>query len=327
MQIIKVKFMRSLFRLLTGFAWRGAVPKNVLVQTRSIRLGDATRRVRIYTPRGSGPFPVIAYFHGGGFVIGSIETYDAMCRDLCVSSDAIVVAVDYRLAPEHPFPQAALDCYAALEWIVKNAGSFGGMGKQVIVAGDSAGGNLATVSALQARTKLPGAIKGQILLYPVTDHYDPPTESYNENARGHRLTRSQMIWFWDLYLRRSAWLSDGQTRHELATPLTVEDLSGLPPALVITAEKDPLRDEGIAYARRMAEQGVLVQHRLYRDAEHGFIGLAGPTAQHREAMTEITTWLDQLVRRRLDTPVITEPVRRVVEEPSRARSKERELAM
>jgi acetyl esterase len=295
---LKVAALRNGLKAVTVLRWLGKTAKHIAVRKVSVeRLNGDQIPLRIYQPPGDGPFPVILYFHGGGWVIGDLPTYDPMCRDLCDRSDCIVVAVDYRRAPEAPFPAAPEDCLTALSWLVEHIELYGGIRDAIVVAGDSAGGNLAAVTALQARDKFLGLIKGQLLIYPVTDHYHPGTESYTENAKGPVLSRALMTWFWDTYLHGSTALADGQTRHPLATPLVADNLTDLPPALVITAERDPLRDEGRAYAERLQEQGCAVQNSLYLGATHGFVGLQGPQRNHRAAMDEMSEWLQAIFAR------------------------------
>src|SRR5262245_13361078 len=208
--------------------------------------------VRFYTPSGTGPFPILVFFHGGGWVIGNRETHDATCRALTNAAGCIVASVDYRLAPEHKFPAAVEDSYAATRWIADHATSIGADPTRIAVGGDSAGGNLAATVSLAARERGGPPLVFQLLVYPVTDHaYDTP--SYKDNADGYFLTRDAMVWFWNHYLDREA---DG--RNPLASPLRARDLQNLPQAFVMTAEYDPLRDEGEAYAKRLREAGVPV---------------------------------------------------------------------
>ncbi len=208
---------------------------------------------RLYRPATPGPHPVVAYFHGGGWVFGSFVSDDAMCRDLCVRSDAVIVSVDYRHAPEHEFPAAVEDGFAAVQWLAVNAESIGGLPGQLAVAGWSAGGNVAAVAAQTARDAGGPELTGQLLLTPVTDS-DFTRPSYLDNAEGCVLTRSLMEWFMRHYADPAEY-----TNPRLA-PLRAADLSGLPPALVVTCEFDPLRDEGNAYAEALAAAGVDVRH-------------------------------------------------------------------
>jgi acetyl esterase len=225
--------------------------------------------VRQYTPEtdGGGPYPVLVYLHGGGWVIGSVDTHDATCRAFADAADCVVVSVDYRRAPEHPFPAPLEDCYAALEWVVSHAGVLDADPDRVAIAGDSAGGNLAAAVAQLARDRDGPALVHQLLIYPVTDHaFD--TESYAENAEGYVLTRDGMQWGWDRYLDRPV---DGANPY--ASPLRAHDLGDLPSATVVTAGFDPLRDEGVAYADRLAAAGVDVAHRHYEGMIHGFASM------------------------------------------------------
>jgi len=208
---------------------------------------------RLYRPGTEGPHPVVVYYHGGGWVLGHASSDDPFCRYLCVNSNAIIVSVNYRHAPEAKFPAAVDDAYAALNWIADNAESLGGQVDQLAVAGWSAGGNLATVMCQMAQSQGGPTIRGQLLVTPVTDA-DFSRDSYSDNAEGYVLTSSLMEWFWDHYC-------DASERNDpRASPLRAESLEGLPSAMVVTAELDPLRDEGNAYAKAMSEDGVAVKH-------------------------------------------------------------------
>jgi acetyl esterase/lipase len=221
--------------------------------------------VRVYTPEGEPPFPVIVYFHGGGWVVGDLDTLaDPWARSLAAETGAVVVSVDYRLAPEHPFPAAVDDCYAATEWIAGHGTEIGVDGGRLAVAGDSAGGNLAAVVALRARDRDGPRISFQALGCPVIDH-DFTTGSYRDCSEGFFLERTTMEWFWDHYVSDVSGRDDPEV-----SPLRADSLAGLPPALVITAEYDPLRDEGDAYAARLREAGVPVAHHSYDGMTHCF---------------------------------------------------------
>jgi cation diffusion facilitator CzcD-associated flavoprotein CzcO/acetyl esterase/lipase len=213
----------------------------------------ATLEYRLYRPATDGPHPVVAYFHGGGWVLGSATSDDPMCRYLCVESNSIIVSVDYRHAPEARFPAAADDGLAAATWIAEHADELGGVPGRIAVAGWSAGANIAAVTAQQAKLAGGPEIVGQVLLNPVTDG-TTARPSYVDNADGYALTAAVMDWFWDHYC------DPGQRSDPKASPLLAPDLSGLPPALVITCEFDPLRDEGDAYAEALDAAGVPVQH-------------------------------------------------------------------
>ncbi len=284
---VKARFFRLGFKLASRFLWRGRL-KTIKTEDHSVA-GRFT--VRCYHPEGKARGPVILYFHGGGFVIGDIDAYDGLCRDLCSRSGYTVVSVDYRRAPEHRFPVAVEDCLLALDWLIQNAQSLGLTTEALYVAGDSAGGNLAAVTALEAKARYSGVIRGQILIYPVTAHYTAGFSSYDECGKGYLLTRKQMLWFWDTYLGGGYSQSYSDP---LATPLLREDLEGLPPTLLITAELDPLRDEGRAYAKKMLNAGVAVRHAEYEGCQHGFIGIAGPTVDHSRALDDIVAWLRHL---------------------------------
>jgi acetyl esterase len=220
-------------------------------------------RVRVYTPHGEPPFPIVVWFHGGGWVVGTLDTFDPICRALSAAAPAVLVAVDYRLAPEHRFPAAVEDCYAATLWASRNAAALGGTQQRLAVAGDSAGGNLAAVVALGARDRGGPAIAFQLLVCPVMDAA-MDTASYREKADGYYLTAAGMRWYWDHYLGGA----DGSRPD--ASPLRAAFLGGLPPALVVTAEHDPLRDEGEAYAARLRDAGVPAALSRYPGMVHGF---------------------------------------------------------
>ena len=237
--------------------------------------------IRIYTPEGAGPHPVLVYFHGGGFVVCDLESHDGLCRKLANAGSTLVISVDYRLAPEAKFPAGPEDCYAATRWVSQNAHELGGDPGRIAVGGDSAGGNLATVVCLMARERGGPEIRHQLLLYPVTNR-DFDTVSYIENQEGYLLTREMMIWFWDHYLERA---EDGS--NPLASPLVAEDLSGLPSTTLVTAEFDPLRDEGEAYARRLEEAGVPVFHHRYDGMFHGFLAMSGIVDRADSAISEL----------------------------------------
>ena len=233
--------------------------------------------VRVYRP-GSAPAPVLVYLHGGGWVLGSVVTAHGVCATLARSSGCAVVSVDYRLAPEHRFPAAVEDAWAATAWIAEHAEEIGGRPGALAVGGDSAGGNLSAVLALRARDAgLPLAL--QLLVYPVLDA-DLDTSSYREFADGYWLTRYAMEWFWEQYL------PEGDRFQPEASPLRAPDHAGVAPACVITAEYDVLRDEGEAYARRLAGAGVPVTLSRYDGQIHGFFRLPGVIDRARDALDE-----------------------------------------
>jgi acetyl esterase/lipase len=239
------------------------------------------RAYRLYRPSSPGPHPVVAYFHGGGWVLGNLDSDDPLCRDLCVRSNAVVVSIDYRHAPEARFPAAADDAFASLEWIGASAEELGGVPGQLAVAGWSAGANVAAVACQLARDAGGPEILGQVLLTPVTDS-DMSRPSYLENGEGYVLTAGLMKWFWEHYADRE------QRGDPKAAPLN-GNLSDLPPALVVTAEFDPLRDEGVAYAEALAAAGVRVEHVGARGHIHTSITMVDVIlsgAEHRARMGE-----------------------------------------
>jgi acetyl esterase len=240
--------------------------------------------VRLYWPDAPGPHRMLVYAHGGGFVRGDLESHDHVCRELCAAVPCLVVSVDYRLAPEHPFPAALEDCLFATRWAHAHAAALRGDARSLFVAGDSAGGNLAAMVCLRSRAARNPPIQGQVLFYPVTAHYDPPTPSYGEFAEGHFLTRDTMRWFIDLYLGAAQSPAD-------AFPLAAADLRGLPPALVMTAECDPLRDEGLAYADRLRASSVACAYRCIDGMLHGFMAQTDLHTQARDAMREACNWI------------------------------------
>jgi acetyl esterase len=236
--------------------------------------------VRIYTPPGTGPFPVYVNLHGGGWVIGDLETSDAACRDICRTAACIVVSVDYRLAPEHPFPAAVEDSYAATEWVASHMAEIGGNGR-LAIGGESAGGNLATVVCQRARDEAGPQIHFQLLLYPVTD-CDLDRGSYRENGQGYLLEAATMRWFWDHYCPNPA---DRKTA--AASPLHADHLADLPPALIVTAEFDPLRDEGEAYAAAITAAGGRAEALRFDGLVHDFFATAQVFQSSRNAFEQV----------------------------------------
>jgi acetyl esterase len=237
------------------------------VEDRTIPGPEEEIPVRIYRPEGEGPFPVVTYFHGGGFALGDLESHDTACRELTNASEAAVVSVEYRLAPEHPFPAAVEDAYGATEWVSENAAVFDGDTDRVAVAGDSAGGNLAAIVALMARDYAAFELAYQLLVYPAVS-FDIEWPSYEANGEGYFLTTADMEWYSAQYAP-----SPIHARNPYAAPMKACDLSDVAPATVVTAGFDPLRDEGIAYADRLAEDGVETVHRHYEGMIHGFYSM------------------------------------------------------
>ncbi len=268
----------------------------IAVMAKPAAVGDVAERaidgpggkllLRIYRPPGDGPFPLLVFFHGSGFVVCSLNTHDGMCRNLCAGAGCVVVSVDYRLAPEHKFPAGPDDCLAATRWAGAHAAELGADPRRLALAGDSAGGTMAAVTAQRLRDEGGPAPLGQLLIYPVTDHYSRPGPSYAENAEGYGLTRDTMVWFWDHYLRDRAQAADPR-----AAPARAADLARLPPALIVTAGYDPLRDEAEDYAARLRASGVPTQLIRYPGMNHGFLFWVGIVDIAGEAMNGCCAWL------------------------------------
>jgi len=241
--------------------------------------------VRVYRPSPEVGLPVLVVLHGGGWVIGNVEQFDVIARQLAKASGAVVVSVDYRLSPEYRYPVPLDDCWHALEWTAAHATEIGADASRIAIGGDSAGANLAAVCALRARDLQTPVLALQMLVYPVCDcRFD--TESYITNGEGFLLEAEQMQWFFDCYTGGNADPADGRI-----SPLRTPDLGGVAPAVVITAEYDPLRDEGEAYVQRLREAGVPVEHRRYDGLIHGFFGLSGAFDASRDALDYVATAL------------------------------------
>lgn len=255
------------------------------------RGGAGKLPARVYTPKGDGPFPVLVYWHGGGWVLADLDTYDASCRALCNAAECVVVSCEYRHAPEDPYPAAADDAFAAYEWVLQSAGGWKGDSKRVAIGGESAGGNLAAVTALRARDKGIQAPVHQLLIYPVTDtNFD--TESYRENAEAKPLNRAMMKWFWAHYVGDRL-----PTVNPYAMPFQAADLSKLPPATIITAQIDPLRSEGRAYADKLTKAGVKVSYRNYEGVTHEFFGMGAVLDDAKRAVAQAAEGLKESFRK------------------------------
>jgi acetyl esterase/lipase len=266
---------------------RAAGPEVAKVEDRLIPGPGVDIPVRIYTPEGAGPFPILVWFHGGGWVVGDIETADPTARQLTVGANCLVISVDYRLAPETKFPGPADDCYAATVWAAQQAMRLNGDPNRIAVGGDSAGGNLAAAVTLMARDRGGLSLAFQLLVYPVTAR-DFDRASYRQNAAGYGLTLDAMRWYWDHYLQHP---SDASNPY--AAPLVAQNLKGLPPALVITAECDPLCDEGEAYAKHLQAAGVPTIYSRYDGMIHGFFGMAAALDKGQQAVAQACAALQQ----------------------------------
>ena len=248
---------------------------------------------RVYRPEAAaGALPTIVYFHGGGWVIGDLDTHDDQCRRICSATNAVVLSVGYRLAPEHPFPAAPDDCLAATRWAAEHVAELGGDAGRIAVAGDSAGGNLAAVVAQAARDAGGPPLAAQLLIYPGVDFSGSGYPSRDENATGYFLTREDMEWFAGHYV------AEPHRTDPRASPILADDLSGLPPAVVVTAEFDPLRDEGEAYADALERAGVTVVRRRYGGLIHGFFDLCALSPAAAGAVAEVCADLRGLLARR-----------------------------
>ena len=257
-------------------------PDVASVENRSIPGPDGQVPIRVYKPTGDGPLSVIVWAHGGGMVIGTLETCDYICRKLCVNVGCVVVSVDYRLAPEHTFPAAPDDFYAATKWVADNAGELGVDVGRISVGGESAGANLAAVVALMSRDRGGPSLVHQTLVNPMLDtNFD--TASYIENADGYFLTRKTMMWYWEQYLGSSEGTND-----PYAAPLLATDVSGLPPALLIVGEFDPLRDETEAYGARLAAAGVATTCTRYDGGVHNFFNMPATVDKATQAVTQMS---------------------------------------
>jgi acetyl esterase/lipase len=269
----------------------GETPKIRKTIDRTIDSPEGELPIRIYWPdiEQADKLPVLVFFHGGGWSIGSIESHDHVCRWLTANSECIVVSVEYRMGPEHKFPAAVEDAMTATEWAIRNATEIGADAGRIGIGGDSAGANLATVVSILMRDKNISAIKTQLLIYPATD-MSMSHASHKLFGEGYRLTRPLMVWSVANYLR------DGRDMLDFrASPLLAKDLSNLPPALIMTAGFDPLRDEGEAYANKLRESGVAVKYVCYEGMIHGFIGMPNVVDTSKTALLDSSAYLKEML--------------------------------
>ena len=295
LQAIKIWAFRKYYRYISARGWKGHIdtPRwNALeIPGPSGPIQAGPIHARMFSDHSREDRPLIVYFHGGGWVIGDLDTHTPFCHMLHKRSGCNVISVDYRLAPEHPFPAAPDDCLGAARWIADHISDFGGSDHRIILAGDSAGANLASVACLDAEPTLREKIAGEIVIYPAADHYDAAYPSYVERATGQTLTTNFMIMFWDTYLGQ---LRPDDPAAARAFPMRSEHLATLPPTFLVTAEFDPLRDEGMAFRDKLEEAGVALHYRHFETAAHGFACSEGFNDNFTEMMQDLVKWLDQL---------------------------------
>lgn len=289
LQKLKVSFYRTFYRFSARQAWHAP---DVHTSPGALELPTAAGPLRGHLYRGAqaAERPVVIYFHGGGWVIGDLQTHHAYCQALCDASGASVIAVDYRLAPEHRFPTAQDDCLAAATTIAQGLSDFGPSNGGIVLAGDSAGGQLSLCTALEAGEELKSRLKGMLLTYPAVDHYSRPSPSYIDCAKGQALSSDLMRWFWDSYLGDTDPQAEATQR---AFPIRSAALGTLPPAILCTAGRDPLRDEGMAIADALRDAGVAVEQEHYADSEHGFACSMGPTDDYKAWLACCAQWIAQ----------------------------------
>jgi acetyl esterase len=277
---------RNSFRTMALMAGKGEDVASV--EDRTIEVPSGPLPVRIYKPTEETPLPVLVFFHGGGFVIGDLDTHDRTCRELANRAGCMVIAVDYRLAPEHRFPDGVVDACTSLEWVARHAAELGGDPQRLAVGGDSAGGNLAAVTTLWAR-EVGIPLRFQLLFYPAVDMESDEYPSREENSQGYMLDKEAQEWFVGHYFGENP---PDLTNWRLA-PIRAASHADLPPALIITAEFDPLRDEGAAYARTLEAAGVPATVTCYEGMIHGFVGLSPFVASAHKAVDEAGAALRQ----------------------------------
>ncbi len=270
----------------------GAAEQMAKVDDRRIPGPAGEIPVRIYTPEGAAAKGVLVYFHGGGWVIGDIGTHDDVCRSLAKGAGCVVVSVDYRLAPEHKFPAGPEDCYAAVKWVAQNATALGVDANRIAVGGDSAGGNLAAVIAQMARDRGGPKIAFQLLIYPATDWSKESASQREFTQDGYILSRGDMVWFYDHYMTSAA-----DKTNPYFSPACAKSLAGLPPAFVLTAAIDPLRDEGEAYAEALRKAGVAVTAKRYPGVCHGFIMMGAKLDTGKQALADCCAELKKSISR------------------------------
>ncbi|WP_035528003.1 alpha/beta hydrolase [Haliea salexigens] len=290
LQALRVWATRRYYRHTNAQAWHGKFT-DTAYSTLQLPGPHGQLQARMYSSKVGASKPLIIYFHGGGWVIGDLISHHPFCQQLREHTGCTVVAVDYRLAPEHPCPAALQDCLAATHWLLHHAESLGPSDGSFVLAGDSAGGHLAACTALALAPEVRARLAGALLIYPVVDHYSHPYPSYIERARGQTLTSGIMRWFWD------TWLAGQEAEDAAAAGALLagrEDLHTLPNCLLVTAERDPLRDEGRALGSALENAGVPLTMQHYPDAEHGFACSQGPGRDFEHFMALTREWLSTL---------------------------------
>jgi len=263
----------------------GEVEEVAHVEDRHLPGPGGSISFRLYSPAPDRTLPALLYIHGGGWVVGDLDTHDSVCRAIARRAECVVLALDYRLAPEDPFPAAVEDAWAGLSWLADHATDLGADAGRIAVGGDSSGGNLSAVLAQRSRDRGGLKLAAQVLIYPVTD-CDFKTDSYRDAATGYGLTRESMLWYWNQYLP-----DESKRVSPDASPLRAPDLSELPPALVITCKLDPLASEGAAYAEALRSAGVRVEHIIESDMIHGYIRMGGVVSRARKSWDDCARFL------------------------------------
>jgi len=290
LQSLKVWLLRCYYRWSGNRAWRGQFI-DAPFSTLQLPLAGRQLEARVYSNEAGRDLPLVVYFHGGGWVLGGLDTHHPFCQQLRERAGCSVVALDYRLAPEHPCPAALDDCREVAQWLAQHLESCGPNNGSMVLAGDSAGGHLAACTALSLDPAARALLAGTLLIYPVVDHYSTPYASYVERAKGQALTSSLMRWFWDTWL---AGQGAEAASAVAALPIRSSMLATLPPCLVVTAERDPLRDEGVKFAEQLRAAGVTVTSEHYSNAEHGFACSQGPTPDFAHFLALTAGWLRAL---------------------------------
>ncbi len=291
-QAIKVWVFRHYYRFISARGWKGHTSD---IHWGGLEIpcasGGAPIHGRIYNAAAGADRPLLVYFHGGGWVIGDLETHHPFCQELAGRCACTVIAINYPLAPEHPYPAGPDGCLAAVHWIADHMGDFGPSNGKLVIAGDSAGGNLTAATCLELDANIRAQVCGALMLYPAVGYYDAGFPSYTERAKGQTLTSKLMFWFWDTYLGET---SPHSAEADRAFPLRSPHLGSLPPSFVATAEFDPLRDEGVAFAEKLREEGVDLQYRHFDTAAHGFACSEGPNENYLSLMEDVARWLAKL---------------------------------